>query len=80
MGTKSTNAAWCESVANKPTVVRRSISDKKLMAIVAVTLGGKWCYQILDSSVNSDAYINFLQSMHKKLCTSGTNCPGKTPY
>ena len=77
VGTKSTNAPWCESVANKPIVVRRSISDKKLMAIVAVTLGGKWCYQILDSSVNSDAYINFLQSMHKKFVHQRHSLPWK---
>ena len=47
------------------------------MAIVAVTLGGKWCSQILDSSVNSDAYINFLQSMHKKFVHQRHSLPWK---
>ena len=52
-------------------------SPRVMTVIVAVTLGGKWCYQILVSSVNSDAYINFLQSMHKKFVHQWHSLPWK---
>ena len=39
-GTKALNKAWVGDICEMPKLPRRTISDKKLMVVVAMTLGG----------------------------------------
>ena len=68
VGTKSSNKAWVADIYQKPKLAPRTISDKKFMAVVAMTLEGVWYCEVLENgkSINIDVYVSCIQNMHEK--------------
>ena len=68
LGSKRSNRAWCSDSNNKPKLVRRTLNDKKLMVIMAVSFTGQRFLKLIPHgvTVNSTIYISALQEMHQK--------------
>ena len=63
---KECNRAWVDSAGDRPTVARRTISDRKNLIIVASNFAKSLTYfELLQDggSVNADRYQQFLQNM-----------------
>lgn len=54
---------WLGPEGDRRQTARRSTHDKKLMAIVAVSLRGQHYFEVVDGTVDSDVYINFIRNM-----------------
>ena len=65
LGCAATRRVWVSPDGDVPQIPRRTISDKKHLVCVAVTLSGKFYIEVLENheSMDSDRYILFLKNM-----------------
>jgi len=67
LGCRATRTAWVDGAGDRPKIPRRTISDKKHLVCVAVTLAGSYYHEVLEvgESMNSQRYLIFLNNMFR---------------
>lgn len=67
-GTKQSGKVWAVSAMDRPRVARQALQDKKIMAIVAICMDGKFHFELLEhgETVNAKRYIEFLRRMQHR--------------
>lgn len=63
IGNSKTNRAWVGRAGDVPQIARRTISDRKLLAMVAVTFEGHSFVKVVNGTVDSDVYIQFIRQV-----------------